>query len=75
MIAGLGLIYLLRAGWREARWRWAIDLFVVVIGGMGELRLAVGRLSGLAQQTVPGGAARRRGAVLPGARRVRGGRS
>jgi hypothetical protein len=33
VIALLGVVYFLRAGWREARWRWAIDLVAVVAGG------------------------------------------
>jgi hypothetical protein len=37
VIAALGVIYLLRAGWREARWRWALDLAAVLIGGVWNL--------------------------------------
>lgn len=32
-IAAAGLLYTLRAGWRAARVRWAIDLVVVLVGG------------------------------------------
>ncbi len=47
VIAGLGLIYLLRAGWREARWRWGLDLFVVVVGGVWNLTHTAREASGV----------------------------
>jgi hypothetical protein len=34
LIALAGLLYLLVGGWAEARWRWAADLVLVVIGGL-----------------------------------------
>ncbi len=34
LIALAGLLYVLLGGWREARWRWAVDLVVVAIGGI-----------------------------------------
>jgi hypothetical protein len=34
LIAGFGVLYWLCAGWRAARVRWAIDLLVVVVGGL-----------------------------------------
>jgi hypothetical protein len=33
-IAGVGLLYVLRAGWRASRAPWAVDLAVVVAGGI-----------------------------------------
>jgi hypothetical protein len=33
-IAGVGVLYWMRAGWRNARTRWAIDIAVVVGGGL-----------------------------------------
>lgn len=34
VIAGLGTLYWVRAGWREARTRWAVDLIAVLVGGL-----------------------------------------
>jgi hypothetical protein len=34
LIALAGLLYVLLGGWEVARWRWAVDLVVVVIGGV-----------------------------------------
>jgi hypothetical protein len=34
LIAGFGVLYCLRTGWRAAKARWAIDLLVVVVGGL-----------------------------------------
>jgi hypothetical protein len=34
LVAVLGALYVLRAGWRAARIRWAVDLVVAVIGGL-----------------------------------------
>jgi hypothetical protein len=34
LIASAGVLYTLRAGWRAARARWAIDLAVVIAGGL-----------------------------------------
>lgn len=31
LVASAGLLYIVRAGWRAARWRWAADLAVVVV--------------------------------------------
>jgi hypothetical protein len=34
LIAALGILYTLRAGWRVAKMRWALDLVVVIAGGL-----------------------------------------
>ncbi len=34
LIAALGFLYVIRAGWRVARARWAVDLVAVVAGGL-----------------------------------------
>lgn len=47
LIALLGGIYLLRAGWKEARWRWAVDLGIVVAGGIWVLSHTVRTKSGI----------------------------
>jgi hypothetical protein len=47
LIACLGLLYLLRAGWREARWRWAIDIVVVIAGGIWNLTHTARETSGI----------------------------
>jgi hypothetical protein len=47
LIAALGFIYLIRAGWQEARWRWAIDLAVVVVGGTWNLIFTARTTSGV----------------------------
>lgn len=33
LIACAGIVYTLRSSWRDARWRWALDLIMVVIAG------------------------------------------
>jgi hypothetical protein len=71
LIAGLGFIYLFRAGWREARWRWLIDLVVVVAGGIWNLTHTVRTTSGISgdldhlRQIIDGGKAILGQTVLP----------
>lgn len=33
VVAAAGLLYILAAGWRVAKWRWAVDLSVALVGG------------------------------------------
>lgn len=47
LIALLGGIYLLRAGWREVRWRWGIDLVLVLGAGIWVLSHTVRTRSGV----------------------------
>jgi hypothetical protein len=47
LIAFLGFIYLFRAGWKEARWRWAVDIVVVVAGGIWNLTHTARETSGI----------------------------
>lgn len=46
LILSFGIVYTLRAGWRAARWRWATDIAVVVVGaawvGSQETHTALG---------------------------------
>jgi hypothetical protein len=47
LIAVFGLLYVFKAGWREARWRWATDLLVAIAGGTWNLTHTVRVASGL----------------------------
>jgi hypothetical protein len=71
LIAGLGLLYWARAGWREARWRWLIDLIVVVAGGVWNLTHTARETSGISgdlhhlREIIDGGGAILGQTVLP----------
>lgn len=61
LIAFLGGIYLIRAGWKEARWRWAADLVAVVVAAIWNLTHTARTTSGISgdfrhlRQIVDGG--------------------
>jgi hypothetical protein len=71
VVAFLGAIYFLRSGWREARWRWAVDLVAVVASGIWVLSHTVRTKSGVSgdlshlKQIVEGGGTILGRSVLP----------
>ncbi|HET6997962.1 MAG TPA: hypothetical protein VFI03_05170 [Solirubrobacterales bacterium] len=55
LIAAFGLIYVARVGWSAARWRWAVDLLVVVVAGTWNLTHTVRVTSGLSDHITHAG--------------------
>jgi hypothetical protein len=46
-IAGFGLLYVWRYGWTRAKWRWAADIVVVIVGGAWVLSHTTRTTSGI----------------------------